>query len=54
MNAPTIIVLCILAVAGAAIIAVGLRNKKRGKHLCSCGGGCGSCNACDRAKCQGK
>ncbi len=33
------------AIAGAfaAVIAMLIRNKKKGKHICSCGGSCGNC-----------
>ena len=50
MNAPTIIILSLIAIAFIAVVAVGIRNKKMGKHSCSCGGGCGSCTACHQAK----
>lgn len=46
MNLATILVA--LAVCGVvvAIIVKAYRNKKSGKGGCSCGGNCGSCNAC--------
>ena len=50
MNLPTILTISILAVAVVAVIAVWIRNKKQGKHSCSCGGGCGSCNICHQNK----
>ena len=46
MNLATILVA--LAVGGvvATIIVKAYCNKKAGKGGCSCGGNCGSCNAC--------
>lgn len=44
MNAPTIIVLSLVALALAAIIVKGVRDKKHGKGSCSCGSDCGSCS----------
>lgn len=43
---PTIIVSAIIVAILSAIIAVGIRNRKKGKSSCSCGGSCGSCGAC--------
>ena len=42
MNLPTIIVAAVVA-AVFAIVITGIRNKKKGKHSCSCGGSCGAC-----------
>ncbi len=41
--APTIIITAIIAFSVMAIIAKGIKNKKEGKHSCSCGGNCGAC-----------
>lgn len=50
MNAPTVILICVIAVAFVAVVAVGIRNKLKGKHSCSCGGNCGACSACHPAE----
>ena len=47
---PTVIGSVILAAIFILIVARHFYNKKHGKHSCSCGGGCGSCTACDQAK----
>ncbi len=39
----TIIITALIVVAVVAIIAVDIRNKKKGKSSCSCGGSCSSC-----------
>ena len=39
---PTIIGSVIVFGTVGAILYNGYRNHKRGKHACSCGGGCGS------------
>ncbi len=41
--AATIIITGIIAVAVILIVAKGIKNKKEGKHNCSCGGNCGAC-----------
>lgn len=46
MNWPTFIVALIVAGVFVAIIAVRIRNKKKGKGGCSCGGSCESCGMC--------
>ena len=43
MNWPTILIAAAIAGIVAAIIIVAIRNKKKGKGGCSCGGECGSC-----------
>lgn len=40
---PTIIVASVISLFFVAIVANGIRNRKKGKRSCSCGGGCGSC-----------
>lgn len=40
---PTIIITTLIAIVFVLIVLNGIRNKKRGKHSCSCGGRCGSC-----------
>ena len=44
MNWPTIIIAAVIAAVVIAIIVVMIRNKKKGKHSCSCGGGCAGCS----------
>ena len=46
---PTIIVAAIIAVIFVAIVWNEIRKRKNGQSSCSCGGSCGSCNACHRA-----
>ncbi|MBO5912842.1 MAG: FeoB-associated Cys-rich membrane protein [Clostridia bacterium] len=46
MNLPTIIVASIVAAIVIAIVVFGIRNKKKGKSSCSCGGNCGACKNC--------
>ena len=42
-NLPTILLgLAVLAVF-VAIVAGGIRKRRRGEHSCSCGGSCGRC-----------
>ena len=43
MNWPTIIVAGIVALVFIAIVTSAIINKKKGKHACSCGGGCSGC-----------
>ena len=43
MDWPTIIVAAVIAVLFALVIFFHFRNKKKGKHSCSCGGGCSGC-----------
>ena len=53
LNWPTIIVATVVAVVFLAIVINGIRNKKKGKHSCSCGGSCGACGMnchCDSEK----
>ncbi len=45
MNAPTIIIALVVLAVFAAIIIAAIRNKRKGKASCSCGGG-GSCAGC--------
>ena len=40
---PSIIILTIVATVFLTIVITGIRNKKKGKHSCSCGGSCSSC-----------
>ena len=41
MNLPTILVLCAVIALVALVIFKMIRDKKQGKHSCSCG--CGGC-----------
>ncbi len=52
MDWPTIIVASILAVIFLAIVITGIRNKKKGKHSCSCGscGGCAMNGSCHKTE----
>lgn len=43
MNIPTFLVASLVAFIFIAIIVTGIRNKKKGKSSCSCGGSCGAC-----------
>ena len=43
LNLPTIIITALIAVIFLAIVITEIRNRKKGKHSCSCGGSCGSC-----------
>lgn len=44
---PTILVATIVAAIFLAIVITGIRNRKKGKHSCSCGcGGCGMKDMC--------
>lgn len=43
MNLPTILIAAIVAIIFLAIVIAEIRNKKKGKHSCSCGGSCESC-----------
>lgn len=51
MNAPTIIIVAIIAVVFIAIIANSVRNKKKGKGGCGCGcDGCANSEFCHPKK----
>lgn len=53
MNTPTIIMTVIVAVIVGLIIYREIKNRKKGKHSCSCGGSCQSCgmgNICQENK----
>ena len=41
----SIVIISLIAVAFIAVVTVGIINKKKGKHSCSCGGSCGACPA---------
>ena len=43
MNASTIIVAAIVAAVFLAIVIREIRNRKKGKGSCSCGGSCDAC-----------
>ena len=43
MNLPTIIVALVVVGIVASIVICGIKNKRKGKSYCSCGGSCGSC-----------
>lgn len=43
MNWPTIIILGIVIAVFAAIVIGAIRNKRKGKNACSCGGSCSGC-----------
>lgn len=45
-NAASIAVVLVLAVVVALIVWKMVRDKKRGRGGCSCGGNCASCGAC--------
>lgn len=42
-NWPTIIVAALVAAIFLAIVISGIRNRKKDKTFCSCGGSCGGC-----------
>lgn len=44
MNAPTLIILLVLAVIVAFSIRAIVKGKKSGKSCASCGGGCSHCH----------
>lgn len=46
MNLPTLLVAGVVALAFAAIVITAVRNHKRGKHACACGGDCANCSHC--------
>ena len=47
MNAPTLVVLALVVLLVAAVVGKLIRDKRAGKHACSCGGSCGGCaNQC--------
>ncbi len=47
-NLPTLLVgLAVLALFAAVVVKL-VRDKKRGKGGCSCGGDCAHCGACHR------
>lgn len=43
MNLPTLLVAALVVGIFIAIVAVAIRNKKKGKGGCSCGGSCSGC-----------
>ncbi|MBE6600555.1 MAG: FeoB-associated Cys-rich membrane protein [Ruminococcaceae bacterium] len=43
----SILIIAVIAAAFAAVVARLIINKKKGKHICSCGGSCGSCPMSD-------
>lgn len=43
MNLPSLIVAVLVAAVCAAVIIGMIRDRKRGKGSCSCGGSCGAC-----------
>ena len=47
MDWPTIIVASVIALILVLIFINHIRNKKKGKHFCSCGGSCGGCAMSD-------
>jgi hypothetical protein len=46
MNLPTILTLAVVAAVLIAIVAFAIRNRRKGKHSCSCGGDCSHCGHC--------
>ena len=42
-NLPTIILGLVVLAGFVAIVAGGIRRRRRGGHSCSCGGGCSGC-----------
>ncbi|MBQ3151595.1 MAG: FeoB-associated Cys-rich membrane protein [Clostridia bacterium] len=50
-NAGTIIVAVVVAIIFLAIVIKGIKNKKEGKHSCSCGcDGCAASEYCHKTK----
>lgn len=43
MNWPTILVAALVVAVFLAIVISGIRNKKKGRSACSCGGSCSGC-----------
>ena len=43
MDWPTILVAAVVAIVFVAIVVNEIRNRKKGKGSCSCGGSCGGC-----------
>ena len=52
LNPADIIVVLVLAAVVALIVIKLVRDKKRGKHACSCGGDCAGCGVCKSVKKQ--
>lgn len=48
MSPATIIVLAVLVAAVALIVFYFVRKKKKGEHICSCGGNCSACGLCSQ------
>ncbi len=46
MTPATIAILAILVLAVGLIIFYFVRKKKKGEHICSCGGNCAACGLC--------
>lgn len=46
MNLPTILIALAVAAVFAAIVIRGVRNRRRGKSGCACGGDCSRCGGC--------
>ncbi len=44
---PTILITAAIAVIFLAVVVTSIRNKKKGKHSCSCGS-CSGCNGCGK------
>ena len=43
MNLPTILVLTLVVLLFGGLVFKSVRDKKQGKHSCSCGGDCSAC-----------
>jgi predicted ABC-type sugar transport system permease subunit len=52
MTPATIVILALLVVAVGLIIYYFIRKKKRGEHICSCGGNCAACGLCSQKESQ--
>ena len=50
MNWQTAVGTAIVAGVFIAIVVRMIVNKKKGKNICSCGGGCGSCPMGDKCR----
>jgi len=52
MNWATALIAALVLAVFLAIVITGLRNRKKGKHSCSCGtcGSCGGCSSCHPEK----
>ena len=49
-NIASVVIVFVLAAVVTLIIMKLVRDKKRGRHACSCGGDCKSCGVCRTSK----